>query len=74
SHPSPTQGYARRDDDFYFEYHKATRTREGFKQWLDTWVFGVKDHSEFVQLLGKDRIERLRPQGDLLAPAVSFNY
>ena len=74
SHPSPTQGYARRDDDFYFEYHKATRTREGFKQWLDTWVLGVKDHSEFVQLLGKNRIERLRPQGDLVAPAVSFNY
>lgn len=22
SHPSPAQGYARRDDDFYFDYHK----------------------------------------------------
>jgi len=26
SHPSPTQGYARCDDAFYFEYHKATRS------------------------------------------------
>ena len=44
SYPSPTQGYARRDDDFYFEYHKATRSREGFEQWLREWVLDVKDH------------------------------
>src|SRR5258705_1590402 len=44
SHPSPTQGYARRDDDFYFEYHKATRTGEGFKEWLDKLILDVKDH------------------------------
>ena len=74
SHPSPTQGYARRDDEFYFEYHKATRTREGFEQWLDKWVRGVKAHREFLALLGGERVAALRPQGDLFAPAVSFNY
>jgi len=74
SHPSPTQGYARRDDNFYFEYHKATRSREGFEQWLQTWVLGVKDHREFLDLLGKERVEKLKPQGNLLAPAVNFNY
>ena len=74
SHPSPTQGYARRDDNFYFEYHKATRSREGFEQWLQTWVLGVKDHREFLDLLGEERVEKLKPQGNLLAPAVNFNY
>jgi glutaconate CoA-transferase, subunit A len=74
SHPSPTQGYARRDDGFYFEYHKETRSREGFQQWLKKWVFGVKDHRAFLELLGKERVEKLKPQGDLFAPAVSFNY
>lgn len=74
SHPSPTQGYARRDDDFYFEYHKATRSREGFEQWLKEWVVGVKTHSAFLDLLGKERLERLKPEGNLFAPAVSFNY
>jgi glutaconate CoA-transferase subunit A len=74
SFPSPTQGYARRDDDFYFEYHKATRTRDGFEQWLHKWVLGVKEHREFLALLGDERIEQLRPQGDLFSPAVSFNY
>jgi glutaconate CoA-transferase, subunit A len=74
SHPSPTQGYARRDDQFYFEYHKATRSREGFEQWLEKWVLSVKDHREFLDLLGVDRVTKLRPQGNLVAPAVSFNY
>ena len=74
SHPSPTQGYARRDDDFYFEYHKATRSREGFLQWLEKWVLGVKDHGTFLDLLGKERVNKLRPQGNLFAPAVSFNF
>jgi glutaconate CoA-transferase subunit A len=74
SHPSPAQGYSRRDDDFYFDYHKATRTRAGFEHWLEKWVLGVKDHREFLQALGAERLETLRPQGNLFAPAVSFNY
>ena len=74
SHPSPTQGYTRRDDNFYFEYHEATRSREGFEQWLQKWVLGVKDHCEFLELLGKDRVEQLKPDGNLFSPAVSFNY
>jgi glutaconate CoA-transferase, subunit A len=74
SHPSPTQGYSRRDDNFYFEYHKATRSREGFEQWLEKWVLNVKNHREFLELLGKERVEQLKPQGNLFALAVSFNY
>ena len=74
SHPSPTQGYARRDDDFYFAYHKATRTRGGFEQWLKQFVYGVADHQAFLDLLGEKRIGQLTPEGDLFAPGVSFNY
>ncbi|MBI2534339.1 MAG: CoA transferase subunit A [Deltaproteobacteria bacterium] len=74
AHPSPTQGYSRRDDDFYFEYHKATRTREDFEQWLQKYVHGVKDHRSFLSLLGSERIAKLTPRGNLFSPAVSFNY
>jgi glutaconate CoA-transferase subunit A len=74
AHPSPTQGYARRDDDFYFEYHKETRSREGFERWLQEYVFGVADHPAFLRLLGRERIDGLRPQSNLFAPAVSFSY
>ena len=74
SYPSPIQGYARRDDDFYFEYHSATRSAEGFQRWLEKYVYGVKNHREFLDLLGRDRRDRLKPQIPLFAPAVSFNY
>jgi len=74
SYPSPTQGFARRDDNFYFEYHSATRSTEGFTSWLDKYVYGVKNHREFLDLLGRERRESLKPQGELFAPAVSFNY
>ena len=74
SHPSPTQGYARRDDNFYFEYHKATRSREGFEEWLHKWVLVAKEHREFLDLLGEDRVGGLKPHGNLFAPPVSFNY
>jgi glutaconate CoA-transferase subunit A len=74
AHPSPAQGYARRDDDFYFEYHKESRSREGFERWLEKYVLGVKNHRAFLQLLGTERVEKLKPQGNLFAPAVSFNY
>jgi glutaconate CoA-transferase, subunit A len=74
AHPSPTQGYARRDDDFYFEYHTETRSRQGFERWLEKYVFDVKDHRSFLNLLGQARIEKLKPQGDRFTPAVSFNY
>ena len=74
AHPSPTQGFSRRDDEFYFDYHKASRTREGFEQWLAKYVYGVADHAGLLALLGKERTEKLKPQGNLFAPAVSFNY
>jgi glutaconate CoA-transferase, subunit A len=74
SHPSPTQGYTRRDDQFYFEYHKETRSREGFENWLQTWVFSVADHREFLDRLGRDRLSSLVPQENLFAAPTSFSY
>ena len=74
SFPSPTQGYARRDDDFYFEYHQATRTREGFDDWLQEWVLGIGNHREFLNRLTKVRTNKLNPQENLFAPTVNFGY
>jgi glutaconate CoA-transferase subunit A len=74
SHPSPAQGYTRRDDSFYFEYHKETRSHDGFEKWLQTWVFSVADHGEFLDRLGGDRLKQLVPQENLLAAPVNFSY
>ena len=73
SHPSPTQGYARRDDQFYFDYHKQSRSRDGFLNWLGTWVYEVKDHKGYLHHLGTERVERLKPARELLSPSVNFS-
>lgn len=72
--PSPCQGYARRDDAFYFDYHRATRERAGFEQWLRAWVLDVADHREFLTRLSGERRAALKPAQEAFAPAANFGY
>jgi glutaconate CoA-transferase subunit A len=58
-HPSPLQDRYARDHDFFHEYHRATRTREGFDAWLREWVLDVPDHDAYLAKLG-DRWDALR--------------
>ncbi|HKY50961.1 MAG TPA: CoA transferase subunit A, partial [Candidatus Limnocylindria bacterium] len=51
-HPSPLQDRYGRDHDFYHDYHRATRTAEGFEAWIDEWVHGVRDRGEYLRKLG----------------------
>ncbi len=54
-HPSPCQGYYGRDHQFFTDYHECTRTREGFLDWLETWVLGVRNRREYLARLGEER-------------------
>ena len=58
-HPSPLQDRYGRDHEFFHEYHRATRTVEGFESWIAEWVTGPRDRSEYLRKLGT-RWERLR--------------
>ncbi|MGH2373126.1 MAG: CoA transferase subunit A [bacterium] len=71
-HPSPVQGYYRRDHEFYAEYHQQTRTVEGMNVWLDRWVYGLHDQAAYLAQLGRERwgiLRRMRP-----APAAAVDY
>ncbi|MDX1377593.1 MAG: CoA-transferase [Anaerolineales bacterium] len=59
-HPSYAQGYYDRDNEFYLAWDKVSGSTESVRSWLDEWVFGVKDHGEYMQKLGKETLERLR--------------
>ena len=52
-HPSPLQGRYGRDHDFFHDYHRATRTVEGFDAWTREWVTGVKDRAAYLRKLGE---------------------
>lgn len=60
AHPSPVQGCYNRDNDYYREYHEATRTRADFEAWLARWIAGVRDHKEYLRLLGEARLDSLK--------------
>ena len=68
AHPSPLQGKYGRDHDFFHEYHRATRTVEGFDAWLAEWVTGLPDRAAYLAKLGS-RFEALRIAGRPAAEA-----
>jgi glutaconate CoA-transferase subunit A len=51
-HPSPLQDRYARDHEFFHDYHRATRTVEGFEAWIAEWVSGVRDRNEYLRKLG----------------------
>jgi glutaconate CoA-transferase subunit A len=69
AHPSPLQGHWRRDHAAYAEYAARSRTREGFREWLDERVLGVPDRRAY--LAGVD-LEALRIRSPL--PSVPADY
>lgn len=71
SHPSPMTGCWKRDTEFFDDYHRRSRTREGFLAWLDEWVLSVADHEAYRSRLG-GRLEELRIKGS--APSAPAEY
>lgn len=74
AHPSPVQGYYNRDHEYYHEYHRATRTREGFEQWLDEWVLGVDNRQHYLERLGAARWGGLQLREHRFAAPVDYGY
>lgn len=60
SHPSYTQGYYDRDNEFYLEWDKISSSREATQAYLDEWVYGVADRAAYWEKLGPEVHERLK--------------
>lgn len=74
AHPSPVQGYYKRDDAFFREYHQQTKTPAESDAWLGRWVHGVADCEQYVELLGGARVEALGVKQHAYAAATDFGY
>ncbi|MBV8355081.1 MAG: CoA transferase subunit A [Candidatus Eremiobacteraeota bacterium] len=51
AHPSPVDGYEERDHGAFEEYHRATRTVEGWQAWRREWIDGVVDRRAYLAKL-----------------------
>jgi len=74
AHPSYTQGYYDRDNDFYLAWDKISRDEKSVKAYLDEWVFGLKNRAEYWQKLGTEVHEKLKPETFLSQPVDYGKY
>jgi glutaconate CoA-transferase subunit A len=59
-HPSYAQGYYDRDNELYVQWDKISQSAADARQWLDDWVFGVRDRDEYWHRLGPQTHKRLQ--------------
>ncbi len=65
AHPSYTQGYYDRDNDFYLTWDKLSESRPGVQAYLDEWVYGLPDRAAYWEKLGSDVHTRLEIKPNL---------
>jgi glutaconate CoA-transferase subunit A len=58
-HPSYAQGYYDRDNEFYLAWDKISESAGGVEQYLEEWVYRVKDRDEYWEKLGTETHRRL---------------
>jgi len=71
-HPSYAQGYYDRDNDFYVGWREISQDVEKFNAYLDEWIYGVRDRSEYVARMGT-AFTRLKASERLSDP-VNYGY
>jgi len=74
AHPSPVQGYYKRDDAFFRQYHEQTKARADSEAWLERWVYGVADRRAYMNQLGACRVEELGVKQHAYAASTDYGY
>jgi len=74
AHPSPVQGYYKRDDAFFRQYHEQTKTKADSDAWLEHWVYSTADRRAYINQLGACRLKGLSVKQHAYAAQVDFGY
>jgi glutaconate CoA-transferase, subunit A len=74
AHPSPVQGYYKRDDEFFLSYHRESKTQADFERWAEQWVHGVSDRVEYRAKLGENRAASLGVKKHAYAAQTDYGY
>lgn len=59
AHPSYTQGYHDRDNDFYLAWDEISKTETSVQAYLEEWVYGLPDRTAYWEKLGPEVHQRL---------------
>jgi glutaconate CoA-transferase subunit A len=70
AHPSYAQGYYDRDNEFYIEWDRISREASTLEKYLEEWVYGVENRSQYARKMGAG-LMKLLPKS---CYSVSVNY
>ncbi len=77
AHPGYTPGFYDVDFSFGFDYQQASNNVDDFAEFLDHWVFGVKNRSQYIEKYikkyGYEKFSALNADFDFSYP-VSYSY
>jgi glutaconate CoA-transferase subunit A len=71
AHPSYVQGFYDRDNQHYQDWDRLSRDPAELEQWLETWVYGMKNRREYLEKLPPGTLERLKPS-QALADSIDY--
>jgi len=60
AHPTQLYDYYDYDTPYLREYDAASKTEEGFKEFMNKYVYSVKTHKEYIDKIGASRLADLR--------------
>lgn len=73
AHPSYMQGHYYTDLEYRYNYSSETKSVEDWQNWLEKWVTGVDNRQEYLKLLGKERMDKLKAR-KIIQGAVNYGY
>lgn len=60
AHPSQCYNYYDYDKQFFKDYDVISKTQEDFDKFLDEYVYNIKDHAEYLEKIGINRLLEYR--------------
>jgi glutaconate CoA-transferase subunit A len=74
AHPSPVPGYYNRDHQAFIDYRNRSKTPEMFADWQKQWIGAIKNHHDYLNVLGEERQRDLALKHHTRPEAVDYGY
>ncbi|MGQ9587929.1 MAG: CoA transferase subunit A [Thermoplasmata archaeon] len=68
AHPSYTQGYYDRDNEFYMQWDEITKEHDTTMRYMEEWIFGVENRAQYMKKMPAEKILKLLPKTAYSAP------
>jgi len=62
AHPSYTQGYYDRDNEFYMQWDDITKEHDSTMKYMAEWVYGVESREQYMKKLSAEKVIKLLPK------------